>query len=416
MPNLGSQFDNTYWADDKGNIRNYSNPYSERKDAQGMLFHPGTATQSYSDPAYTQAQRYEDIKSALKPQFNSSNIDERDALGVFIDSKFPKQEFETKPPAVQIGNMGIRSSAAYASGHNKLFISENTATDLSGDRTAFAHEWGHKVDSDVANERIGRREYPTELEASVLRTNRKTRVIASPISEGVADAYGDRYGMKQTDWDLEITPHEDALNPQKSPIRAQELNQSGYGVTNKYWKNKQQQALYAATRLHVAMNGKSGIESLPNIEELASTHLSDMAKDIKQKEDDKWNDAYNLGRSYRRKRLGQIPSYAFAARHLYLGKLASEQPAVHEGLRQLGLEEVSNHAQAYYKHHAAKHEVQGSTQPAFPGMQTSEEVALQNSPLPKPMKKAQLDRTDLQKAPKKQPRDPLAQFGFSFKF
>lgn len=350
MPNLGSQFDNTYWQNPRSGMTHYyENRYSERKHDQGLLFHPGTGTQSYSDPDYSDEQRYKDIKSAINPTLKGG-IDERDALGVMMDTKFSKSDFENNPPKVVVGNtQGIRSAAHYTPELNKLHVSESSALDFSGDRTTFAHEWGHKVDSDIANQRIGRRDYPIETQASILKKNKRSRIIVSPISEGIADAFGERYGMRESDFSLENAGHEDQFNPLKNRARGYDLQQSGYTVKSSHWKTKQHQALYAATRLHVAMNGHAGIESLPNIEELANTHLTNLRVSIKKEEGKKWGEAYEQGKHYKEKSPEEHKDYSFAARHLYLGKLASEQPAVREGLSQLGLSDISDHAQEFYQ-------------------------------------------------------------------
>lgn len=407
MPNLGSQFDNTYWENpSSGKVEHYKNPYSEREHAQGLLFHPGTGTQSYSDPMYSSEQRYEDIKKAIKPTIKG-DLDERDAMGVIMDTKFTKSDFKNKPPAeVVIGSTaGIRTAAHYNSFWNRMHISESSALDLSGDRTAFAHEWGHKVDSDIAKVRTGSRDYPIEVNASIVRTNKRSRVVASPIGEGIADAFGERYGMTESDLDFEYAGHEDQFNPLKNPNRHYNLDTSGYRVKNSLWKDRQQQALYAATRIHVSMHGHAGIESLPNIEELAKTHLPNLRKSVAEKENDKWAQAYSKGSSYSRKKPEEVKEYSSAARHLYLGKLASEQPAVHAGLVQLGLGDVSKHAQTYYANVQRKTNNRTARQLPLPLINTNSaemdskieaaEQKLQDYPEGPSLKKELIERQDL---------------------
>jgi hypothetical protein len=198
--------------------------------------------------------------------------------------------------------------------------------------TTLAHEWGHREDSPDGK---GEDHSHTRLEGAMYD---KGRMHVSPYMEGTADGYMERYSEPHSNIKWEGDPkgmrkavgynrrHEAVLDPAQREDRHLDLwrktgELSGYGVDSKHWKNKQEMALYAAARLHVASGGKSAIDSLPNMTELAETHLRDYGSTLYKKDKDR---VMKSEKGFARLP-HDIPEYQNAAKHLYLGKLVHEK-------------------------------------------------------------------------------------------
>lgn len=397
MPNLGEQFNNTYFDGDDiatpyednhnyGEI--YGTPRSEHP--QGLLFHPDTATQSRNDPAYTHDKRMQDIRNATG--IGSSDIGKvhRDSVYGITKKDIPKgiantniskSMFEHKPIQVE----GMRStvkSGYFSPGESKIVMNVNngfghpaTSHEL-GD--TFTHEWGHKEDQDNLTAQGARTQmYKGKLlgyrEIEQEKSTTKGKTTTSPVYEGVADGYKDRFGTT-THWSGDEV-NERYLNPIENDERIQDFtsgDKQGYGVNFKGWRDRHEQALYAATRLHVAMHGKAGIESLPDMDALADKHLTALKQEHLAKKTGK--------------PAASNAKYANTARHLYLGQMMEDHPHVREGLKQLGLGDVGEHSRAIHAHYTAP--LPPKEQSTLPGF---EKLAPTAPPLPKSMK---FTRTD----------------------
>lgn len=397
MPNLGEQFNNTYFEGDDiatpyednhnyGEI--YGTPRSEHP--QGLLFHPDTATQSRNDPSYTHNKRMQDIRTATgigsseigKVHRDSVyGITKRDIPEGIANTNISKSMLEHNP--IQVTGQRSNTKAGYFSpGETKIVMNVNNGWGNAATRqelgNTFTHEWGHKEDQDHLNAQGARtQKYQGKLlgyrEIEVEKSTTKGKTITSPVYEGVADGYKDRFGTT-THWDGdEVT--ERYLNPIENDERVHDLksgDKQGYGVNFKGWRDKHEQALYAATRLHVAMHGKAGIESLPDMDALADKHLTSLKQEVESKTG---------------KPAAKNAKYAGTARHLYLGQMMENHPHVRESLKQLGLGDVGEHSQAIHAHYTAP--LPPKEQSTLPGF---EKLAPTAPPLPKSMK---LTRTDL---------------------
>lgn len=346
MPRFGSQFNNTYFIPEGSDTPQEFHDYYDEGHLQGVLFHPATGTMSGEDPTYPKEKRRSDFSKVLK-------TDNKEIIHAAEKTDLPIAEMDPsivglppKPNKFNGVNLNPRLTQ-YGGFYNPRGGRIEIAAGSSSKSTSLAHEWGHKEDWDIS--------HPGNLEK---RMYAKSQVYLSPISEGVADAYMERYAEPHSRQNRDETVNRrsgQALDYSRNVYRDKDLwtntgELPGYSVGNKNWKNKQEMALYAASRMHVASGGKSAIESMPNMDELANTHLTDYGNELYDKEVAKniKSGANKFAKSYE-----DNPAYHSAAKHLYLGKLVHENPALHGQLEKLGLGDVSTYSQAFYKHHVA---------------------------------------------------------------
>lgn len=438
MPNLGSQFNNTYFnPEDGGETQEFVHPYKYWENPQGLLFHPATGTMTSDDPTYSQEKRRSDIGKALNTSSKLAvSYAENSDMPTYVMS--PSVVGLSDPNQIKATTMTSSSVKAgrYELGTHKIQLSSNNDIHDTG-AGSLAHEIGHKEDFDVTKEKTGKRGINAKsLEiAAAERGSGRTRTIVSPILEGAADAYADRYA-EQPGWDTG-TPkrREPTLDPAQNPGRFNDLwmenSGRGYNADYREWKDKHEMALYAATRLHVATGGRSALETLPDMDALAKTHLGGLADEIHEKKSEALMKSNKGGFVKPRQ---EQPEYQNAARHLYLGQLVHENPAIHGQLESMGLGEVSNYSQAFYKHHVANTpirvreaktealdkidrlshtdfytgvnlmKVNGENIPkksigvqhTLPGMEQYDELTVNAAanPMPKPLTKKQLTRDD----------------------
>jgi hypothetical protein len=396
MPNLGEQFNNTYFeGDDKTTPYEDTHSYGgsggtpRSKNPQGLLFHPDTATQSRNDPLYGSKQREQDIRQATSigssdignlHRYSVYGVVKKDIPQAIASTNISKTMLETNPLKVE-GLRSTKRAGQYSAGDNKIVMN---AYNVHGDPAShhdlgntFTHEWGHKEDQDHLSaqgarttqyngKRLGYREIETA------KSTTKGKVVTSPVFEGVADGYKDRFGTT-TDFESGDEVNERYLNPIENDERVLDLKKTGggYGVNFKGWRDRHEQALYAATRLHVAMHGKAGIESLPDMDALADKHLAPLRQNIEEKTG---------------KLAAKNSKYATTARHLYLGQMVENHPHVREGLKQLGLGDVGEYSQAVHAHYTAP--LPPKTQSTLPGY---EKLAPTAPPLPKSVNVKRMD-------------------------
>jgi hypothetical protein len=403
MPNLGEQFNNTYFEGDDNVVPYEDNQsYGEihgtprSKNPQGLLFHPDTATQTRNDPLYSRKARLIDLSNitgATKVQGTGQGIASR-ASGKISDNppkmayaisttNLSKPMLENKPVAIE-AMRSTRKAGSFSPAEHKISVNlqdindNNFSYDDLG--ATFTHEWGHKEDQDnltahgarttmYKGRMVGYRGIETA------RSTTKGNTVTSPVMEGVADGYKDRFGTI-TDLDSGEEVSERYLNPIENDERhldftGQGSASEGYGVNFKGWRDKHEQALYAATRIHVAMHGRAGIESLPDIDALADKHLSSLKQEVESKTG---------------KNAEKNAKFATTARHLYLGQMMENHPHVREGLKQLGLDDVGEYSRAVHAHYTAP--LPSKEQSTIPGF---EKLAPTAPPLPKNIK---VNRTD----------------------
>jgi hypothetical protein len=359
MPRFGSQFNNTYFnPEDGGETQEFRHPYQEGH-LQGVLFHPATGTMTSEDPTYPEKKRLNDFSKILKT--NDSNLIHQAGKTDLPIAEMDPSVVGLHPRdgifnGVRINNKLKTYGGTWSSTNRQINMSGNS----SSMDTTLAHEWGHREDSPDGK---GEDHSHTRLEGAMYD---KGRMHVSPYMEGTADGYMERYSEPYSNIKWEGDPkgirkavgynrrHEAVLDPEQKKDRHLDLWKKtgelpGYGVDSKNWKNKQEMALYAAARLHVASGGKSAIDSLPNMTELAETHLSDYGQTLYKKDRDR---VMKSGKGFARLP-HDIPEYKNAAKHLYLGKLVHENPSLHGQLDKMGLGEISTYSQDFYKHHVA---------------------------------------------------------------
>lgn len=380
---------------------------------QGMLFDPHTATQTSKDPLYPAMARDADIRSALQLRQKGTHMSahHRGAAGfkpeeesrlteMIKNTNISKPELEYRTPKVNIGNTG--SAAGFYSSHiNEIRFDKSFATDkpvfYDHPTESLMHEWGHKVDNDVAiskdpqDTRRGYRERYVELNASAKISK---KYLISPIYEGVADGFRERHGTTIANAEHTEALPERYLDPLQNKFSVdgmigesregiQRSPSMGYGVNSTHWKNRLEQSLYAATRIHVGMHGKQGIESLPDIDSLADTHLGELANTLRTKNE-------NDSRKYADNPKADS-EYITTARHLYLGSLIKDQPSVAEGLKHLGFDDIAEHSKKVHDHFDVK-KAKNTNKSTLPGLESFADTSLPS--LPKRLTSKQLQRTD----------------------
>lgn len=383
---------------------------------QGMLFDPHTATQTSKDPLYPAMARDSDIRSAL--QFTPQGLQrtgrastgtsgfkpeaETKLVKSIETTNLSKPELEYRTPRVKVGNtggaLGIYDSVINTIAFNKDFATTGIDSKIINPASSLMHEWGHKVDNDVAiskspaSTRRGYRERDVEVNASAKVSK---RFLISPIYEGIADGFRERHGTSVEHLSEKPVPvNERYLDPLQNKFYAdgmvgarregiQRDPNMGYGLNNDRWKNRLEQALYAATRIHVGMNGRQGIESLPDIDSLAKTHLGGLADEISKKNKE---DAYKYLNDPKKD-----STYISTARHLFLGSLVKDQPSVAEGLKHLGFDDIAEHSKKVHDHFDAIRS-KNPNQNTLPGLESFADT--DSPPLPKRLTSKQLQRTD----------------------
>lgn len=405
MPQLGSQFENTYTVTpgettykitrkrelpDKGRMYKYTNykeevklpdtveDYDVTEYPQGMLFPPETATHRPGDPLYPREQRLADVKKNYGIIASRSTPKDRieEIQNTIANSNFSKQELEQTRPGIEVqAQRGY--AGAYNSAINRIYMRPVQSDE---DSITFAHELGHSFDSKLRITSGPRR----GIEQAVMM-EKKGRFTISPTEEGVADGMSDRYSSVQPHYHrTHPTMHdtERRLHP-SHPDRRQDLKSHGYTTKYEGWTNKQEQALYAATRLHVGMHGPTGVTGMPDMNELVHKHLHEEGTKWVQNKRKENEDRYIVARrgpdfedsvpkvhdyDYLKN-----PTFKNEARALFLGKLLHENPAVHESMHQLGFGTVASHAVDTYKYHEAVHQQK----------QTKNQLKLWDEPEPK---------------------------------
>ena len=397
MPNLGEQFNNTYFEGDD-NLVPYEDTHSygefggtpRSEHPQGLLFHPDTATQTRNDPLYSRSKQIDDLNNltsepkVMRDRGKPINYLNTPPLTHAISTtNLSKPMLENKPVAIE-SMRSTKKAGSFSPGEQKISVNLQNiyGHDLPYAElgSTFTHEWGHKEDQDNLTSHgartmmhKGRMVGYRGIETA--RSVTKGMTITSPVMEGVADGYKDRFGTI-TDHTSGEEVSERYLNPIENDERHldftdQGSTEVGYGVNFKGWRDKHEQALYAATRIHVSMHGRAGIESLPDMDALADKHLSSLQQEVESKTG---------------KPAENSAKFATTARHLYLGQMMENHPHVREGLQQLGLGDVGEYSRAVHAHYTAP--LPPKEQSTLPGF---EKLAPTAPPLPKSIK---VNRTD----------------------
>lgn len=453
MPQLGSQFENTYTiepgktahravrekidvesgvsqvekrqAEHQGKpFRDYEyvkeevttpdtvTDYHVTEYPQGMLFAPETATYRPGDPLYPHEQRLADVKDRFKIIHGRSTPKSRvDELHQAIaDSNFSKQELEQTRTGVEIQNQR-NSGGSYNPLLNRIYMrSERLGGQLGEyDVSTFAHELGHAFDTTIripSGRKMG-------AERSVME-EQKGRYIISPTQEGIADGMSERYSLGgKLDDENELRLHP------SHPNRVNDLRTTG-GYTTKYsgWTNKQEQALYAATRLHIGMHGPNGLSKMPSVDELIHKHLHEEGTKWVQNKRNENEDRYITARSgpdYEDtvKKVHdydylKTPTFKNEARALFLGQLLHENPDIHESMHELGFGTVANHAVDTYRYRDA----------VYNQKQNQNQLKLWDEPDPKLTPPKKLTREQMRRddyKPKPKPRSERLESIFSWR-
>lgn len=367
----------------------------DSRNLQGLLFHPRTAMQIPGDPLEDMDKRHTVIKETLWPVsqldtgvkrgFTHSYIPTsvfNDTTGVTLkEGKYPS--FYTKPHPI----IGHRN-------YGEIHVPKDG--DPFGVSQAYTHEFGHARDLNI---------HKNDAERVADYENRRRKrgqnyFVASPISEGLADGYADRYQSGPVGpghGTPRLVSHIDpALNPDIAATMTQK--DSGYQVDNRIWTTRQSQAVYAATRMHVAHHGEDGLKSLPNFNQLGRDYVTlygDTASEgtVSAKEKELYDN-----RHFSEGRAAWAKHVTIHTRQAYLGELLHVNPALHAGLAHLGFADIADNAIQYRHKQQVLKAARESTQPALPGFKTNEEIALSQlkntNPLKVPLTAEQLKRTD----------------------
>lgn len=334
MHYFGEQFDNTYFLKDDNNLVVQQHPFTEKAreqgrairrkgEEQGMLFPPHAYTRTGFDPTYSMKDRLSDIESTF--DFDKITGPQKDRfLGAMARTTLPTNFFES-PSALRnaqrhsrytrnttvIPTESSKRAGAYRPVTNRLAVNvspEATRSNKGIDSSeTMMHELGHRelVHNSLIN--VGYALSNREVKTT------KRNLFISPIHEGVADGYMERYGTPS------IPQHGAYLDYTLNPERVDELEydtRSSYTIKSRHWETQSEQALYAAARLHVARGGREAIKSIPDVDLIPGIDKRPSKVSGRQ-----WN------------------------YHLALGKLVAENPSLHEPLEQLGFGDVSKHAE-----------------------------------------------------------------------
>jgi len=459
MPQLGSQFENTYTVEpgktvpkvvkekkdpesgltqiEKRQAEHQGKPFRDfdyikeevetpdtvtdyhvTEHPQGMLFAPETGTFRPGDPLYPKEQRLADVKKnypvSIKGSTPKSKIEE--IQNMIANTNYSKQELEQGSADIKVQTQrGYAGS--YDSAVNRIYMRGDLDNGLSAatESAVFSHELGHAFDSKLRITRGPKREREQDVMMDI-----KGKFTISPTEEGIADGMSDRYAhstLETPEWYNSINytnpptmyENERRLHP-SHPDRRADMKSHGYSTQNDAWSNKQEQALYAATRLHVGMHGPKGIANMPDMNELVHKHLHEEGtKWVKNKREENEREFWGDKSLYKPDTVKQVGDYAYLknqtfqkqARALFLGKLLHENTAVHESMHSLGFGEIATHAVDTYKYHEAVHQQK----------QTQNQLKLWDEPDPKltPPKKLTLQqmRRDDYKPKKKNEFDRL---------
>lgn len=360
---------------------------------QKLMFHPHTGMQTFEDPLEDTDKRHEAIKKSLLP-FGSQTTHDifekgqglRHGLTV---SNIPTYVFhKTKDVTISPSEAGDKGAFVTRRGWDKdtAEIKVPPKLDLSDSPHTYTHEFGHARDFNIHGRSADR---PGDTDVTSRRRTirgQKYPVTTSPISEGIADGYSDRYSGGGFSGQQPVSYIDPAINPENA---AELVKGSGYTVHYSGWRNRQAQALYAATRMHVAHHGDDGIKSLPNF----NKHHDDYTELHEKKN----QEAY-IALKYSEMTPFDPKKAQVHARHGYLGELLHKNPALHAGLTHLGFGDIADSAIQYRHKQQVIKAAQESTQPALPGFKTNEEIALSQlkntNPLASPITAKQLRRTD----------------------
>jgi len=409
MPQLGSQFENTYTVEsgktvskvvkekkdlesgltqiEKRQAEHQGRPfrdfdyikeevettdtvtdYDVTEHPQGMLFAPETGTFRPGDPLYPKEQRLADVKKnygiSARGSTPKSRIEE--VHNIIADTNYSKQELEQGRAGVEI-NTRKGASGAYNPSINMIYL-RSEGPNKEEDNVTFSHEMGHSFDTKLRTTRGLQR----GIEKTVMVETKGT-VEMSPTHEGIADGMADRYSRVNSSYYHDNTHYsnrpmmrenETRLHP-SHPDRLRDLKSHGYTIKYDGWSNKQEQALYAATRLHAGMHGPKGIAELPDVSKLVQKHLHEEGtKWVKEKRieneleflSDRGFDRPDAPKKVHDYDYLKTPTFKNQARALFLGQLLHENPEIHESMHDLGFEKIATHAVDTYKYHEDVHQ------------------------------------------------------------
>jgi hypothetical protein len=385
----GDQFRNTQFED----LEWLDETRGSDAPIQGLLFHPSTAMQTFEDPLENYDKRHETIEMSFMTKIYKNVLDKAVREGLTV-SDIPTSVFrETKN--ILIAPEKNRRSATFQT--SKIWSTEPRRTgtligsikipaDDEHASYSLVHEFGHARDFNIHGIDSSR-EADTELSGRTVKIgDQKFNIAVSPIAEGVADGYSDRYTWNGISERQPVAYIDPAINAEGAATVA---TVGGYTARYHGWRTRQSQAVYAATRMHVAHHGEYGIKSLPNFNEHYKHYVN-----LHEKENRKASDALKFSeiKEFDKKK-AQVH-----ARHGYLGELLHTNPALHAGLTHLGFGDVADSAIQYRHKQQVIKAAKESTQPALPGFKTNEEVALSQlkntNPMASPMTAKQLRRTD----------------------
>ena len=246
-----------------GEIRAMGHPEGEEQWLQGMLFHPLTATGIPGDPLLKPGERSKDVENAFGtqvPEVEKSGLP-RTLLG----------DTDSNPTTKPLDKRSRTTGAAYDARINVMHVRDESDPKLSGE--SFMHELGHARDKE-----------------RILRAMNTKNMVYEPTSEGVADAYRDRFATEN------IMAHESKFDPLLNPERVTEIMREpittqfgvsrlrGYGGNSHAWKNKMQQAAYALSRMRGAMS-PTGIARNTNLENQDPYTTSRLLSEVQQTPD-----------------------------------------------------------------------------------------------------------------------------------
>jgi len=342
---LGKQFENTYYIGDDGQPKFYA-PSSKGTPSesgaigteyQGMLFDPHWGTGTSKDPSLIRrdesgllkSNEYSDVvDKALKLESGSVSPETRiDIHHALARTTLPvhllnKGEFVTHlnayMPEDTAGRMSrpalppetfAKNDAEGTPRTGILSILPDWQARHGGTHT-IVHEIGHGIE-----ERLARESYPFG------------HLGRDPITEGVAEGFGDRFTSPRLDSDLR------KLTPER--IMEIDRGHGPGGYTWQHFKGKTAQALFAAVRYHASLHDTPGVgvptrgelhvpEDMPMTDEHGEIPDSEMKKTI------------------------------LRSNQLVLGKMYDEHPHVRKYLEKAGYEDTAKKAHAVYLQRAAR--------------------------------------------------------------
>jgi hypothetical protein len=254
MHSRRSEFYTTGKPTGGGEVRAMGHPEGQEQWLQGMLFHPLTATGIPGDPLLKPGERAKDVENAFGfaiPQVENSGIP-RTLLGTT----------STNPTTVPLDRRSRSAGAAYDPRLNQIHLRDESDPQFSGE--GIIHELGHARDKDRLLQNLPTRNMPY-----------------SPIAEGAADAFRDRFSPEN------IMAHESKFDPLLNPERTNEImkenitrnngqvRNTGYSGNSHVWKDKMQQASYILNRMRGALSptGRVRYDSVPSRDPYTASRL-----------------------------------------------------------------------------------------------------------------------------------------------